>query len=75
MQRRRHYSLFDFRIDPQGNPWFLEAGLYCSFAESSVISTMVGASGMPLEIFFDGMLQDVLNLHVWKTLNPITLDQ
>lgn len=60
----RHYSLFDFRIDPQGNPWFLEAGLYCSFAESSVISAMVGASGTPLEIFFDRMLQDVLNVHV-----------
>lgn len=24
----RHYSLFDFRIDPQGQPWFLEAGLF-----------------------------------------------
>ena len=60
----RHYSLFDFRIDLQGNPCFLEAGLYYSFAESSVISAMVGASGTPLEIFFDRMLQDVLNLHV-----------
>ena len=28
----RHYSLFDFRIDPAGRPWFLEAGLYCSFS-------------------------------------------
>ena len=28
----RHYSLFDFRIDPDGDPWFLEAGLYCSFS-------------------------------------------
>ena len=26
-----HYSLFDFRIDPEGEPW-PEAGLYCSFA-------------------------------------------
>jgi hypothetical protein len=23
----RDYSLFDFRIDPGGQPWFLEAGL------------------------------------------------
>ena len=59
----RHYSLFDFRIDPQGNPWFLEAGLYCSFAESSVISAMVKESGTSLELFFDRMLQDVLNAH------------
>jgi D-alanine-D-alanine ligase len=52
----RHYSLFDFRIDPTGQPWFLEAGLYCSFAEKSVISTMVKASGTPLEKFFQTML-------------------
>lgn len=56
----RHYSLFDFRIDPQGTPYFLEAGLYCSFATSSVISAMVHESGTPLDQFFDRMLQDVL---------------
>jgi D-alanine-D-alanine ligase len=48
----RHYSLFDFRIDPSGQPWFLEAGLYCSFASKSVISTMAKASGIPLEKLF-----------------------
>ena len=48
----RHYSLFDFRIDPSGQPWFLEAGLYCSFAQNSVISTMAKASGIPLEKLF-----------------------
>ncbi len=45
----RHYSLFDFRIDPQGQPWFLEAGLYCSFSPNSVISTMAKASGISLD--------------------------
>ena len=49
----RHYSLFDFRIDPAGNPWFLEAGLYCSFSPKSVISTMMAAAGTPLTLFFD----------------------
>ncbi|OUL34650.1 D-alanine--D-alanine ligase [Nostoc sp. T09] len=44
----RHYSLFDFRIDPKGQPWFLEAGLYCSFAPKSVISSMAKAVGIPL---------------------------
>ncbi|RCJ36492.1 D-alanine--D-alanine ligase [Nostoc minutum NIES-26] len=44
----RHYSLFDFRIDPEGQPWFLEAGLYCSFAPKSVISSMAKAAGIPL---------------------------
>lgn len=48
----RHYSLFDFRIDPSGQPWFLEAGLYCSFAQKSVISMMAKASGIPLEKLF-----------------------
>jgi D-alanine-D-alanine ligase len=54
----RHYSLFDFRIDPQGEPWFLEAGLYCSFAKTSVLSTMVEATGMSLNNFFQDMLVD-----------------
>ena len=42
----RHYSLFDFRIDPDGQPWFLEASLYCSFAHQSVLSAMARAVGM-----------------------------
>jgi D-alanine-D-alanine ligase len=48
----RHYSLFDFRIDPSGQPWFLEAGLYCSFAQKSVIPVMARASGMALPELF-----------------------
>jgi D-alanine-D-alanine ligase len=48
----RHYGLFDFRIDPQGRPWFLEAGLYCSFAESSVVATMARAAGMSVGDLF-----------------------
>ena len=56
----RHYSLFDFRIDPQGQPWFLEAGLYCSFAQKSVLSAMTKASGTSLDTFFENMLQNAL---------------
>ena len=52
----RHYSLFDFRIDPQGQPWFLEAGLYCSFSPKSVIPTMAKASG----ILLDELLREFL---------------
>ncbi|MDB9528358.1 D-alanine--D-alanine ligase [Oscillatoria sp. CS-180] len=44
----RHYSLFDFRIDPQGNPYFLEAGLYCSFSPRSVIAEMAKSAGLSL---------------------------
>jgi D-alanine-D-alanine ligase len=53
----QHYSLFDFRIDPNGQPWFLEAGLYCSFAQTSVISAMAKASGMSLKRLFRTVLK------------------
>jgi D-alanine-D-alanine ligase len=56
----QHYSLFDFRIDPTGKPWFLEAGLYCSFAQMSVIPTMAKASGIPLDRLFQIMLNNAL---------------
>ncbi|MDO9377535.1 MAG: hypothetical protein Q7T56_01700 [Nocardioidaceae bacterium] len=52
----RDYSLFDFRIDPGGRPWFLEAGLYNSFARQSVIPTMARAAGVELpELFADAV--------------------
>jgi D-alanine-D-alanine ligase len=53
----RHYSLFDFRIDPQGQPWFLEAGLYCSFSPKSVIVTMAEAAGIPLDQLLRMLIQ------------------
>jgi D-alanine-D-alanine ligase len=56
----RHYSLFDFRIDPSGQPWFLEAGLYCSFARTSVISMMAKAADLPLEKLFEIALNNSL---------------
>jgi D-alanine-D-alanine ligase len=49
----RDYSLFDFRVDPAGRPFFLEAGLYCSFAEQSVIATMARAGGIPTRALFE----------------------
>jgi len=56
----RHYSLFDFRIDPSGQPWFLEAGLYCSFARSSVIATMARAAGTEIDELFRLAIDAVL---------------
>jgi D-alanine-D-alanine ligase len=56
----RHYSLFDFRIDPSGQPWLLEAGLYCSFARTSVISMMAKAADIPLEQLFQIALNNLL---------------
>jgi D-alanine-D-alanine ligase len=52
----RDYGLFDFRIDPQGRPWFLEAGLYCSFAPSSVITAMADRAGIPLTDLYAEMV-------------------
>jgi D-alanine-D-alanine ligase len=49
--------LFDFRIDPHGQPWFLEAGLYCSFAQKSVIPMMAQAAGISLTDLFQNMVQ------------------
>jgi D-alanine-D-alanine ligase len=57
----RHYSLFDFRIDPNQQPWFLEAGLYCSFAKTSVISTMAKAAGTPVSQLFGHILNQALH--------------
>jgi D-alanine-D-alanine ligase len=55
----RHYSLFDFRIDPDGTPWFLEAGPYCSFAPASVIATMAAARGIHVTDLFAIVLGEV----------------
>lgn len=55
----RQYSLFDFRIDPHGRPWFLEAGLYCSFAPGSVVVTMARAAGIGLDQLFADALAEL----------------
>ncbi len=57
----RDYSLFDFRIHADGEPWFLEAGLYCSFAEKSVISVMAGAAGISLPELFETALRQAVS--------------
>jgi D-alanine-D-alanine ligase len=56
----RHYSLFDFRVDADGQPWFLEAGLYCSFARQSVISVMARAAGIEVDELFRIALDECL---------------
>jgi len=35
-----HYSLYDVRVDPDGNPFFIEASAYCSFSPASAIVCM-----------------------------------
>ncbi|MGB5769034.1 MAG: D-alanine--D-alanine ligase, partial [Crocosphaera sp.] len=57
----RHYSLFDFRIDPQGQPWFLEAGLYCSFSPKSVIPMMAQAKGIALDELLEIAINEAMS--------------
>jgi D-alanine-D-alanine ligase len=55
----RHYGLFDFRIDPDGHLWFLEAGLYCSFSPSSVIAVMAASAGITVDRLFADVLAEL----------------
>jgi D-alanine-D-alanine ligase len=55
----RHYSLFDFRIDPDGTPFFLEAGPYCSFSAGSVIAVMAAAAGIDVTTLFATVLNEL----------------
>ena len=57
----RDYSLFDFRVDPAGRPYFLEAGLYCSFSEQSVIATMARAGGIETRALFERAVSAAAN--------------
>jgi len=43
----RHYSLFDIRIDSEGIPYILEAGLFCSFSPVSVIPSLAEQQDRP----------------------------
>ena len=68
----RDYSLFDFRIDPSGQPWFLEAGLYCSFAEQSVISVMAKAAGTPLTELLAAAIKECLRSAIRSSASRVS---
>ena len=66
----RDYSLFDFRIDRSGRPVFLEAGLYCSFARRSVITTMAAAAQITAEDLFATAVRQTLH---GRSTSPTTV--
>ena len=69
----RDYSLFDFRVDADGQPWFLEAGLYCSYAEKSVVVVMARAAGIALpDLFRSGLDQALARRRPRSTSSPAT---
>ena len=45
----RDYSLYDFRVDPDGRPWLLEACIFWTFTPFSIVSRMLAAEGTELE--------------------------
>lgn len=71
----RHYSLFDFRIDSQGQPWFLEAGLYCSFAPKSVISSMAKAAGMSLNELLMIAIDETLGSNKYSPISVVEINE
>ena len=67
----RDYGLFDLRIDLEGRPWFLEAGLYCSFARQSVLSVMARAAGVDVPELFATALAECLGDSTRRPRRPI----
>ncbi len=63
--------LFDFRLDPQGQPWFLEAGLYCSFSPKSVIASMAKAAGIPLDELLMAALDETSIVRLILSLSQV----
>jgi len=59
----RDYSIYDIRISPEGIPYFLEASLYCSFAEGSIMVIMHKAAGASPTELFDTFVQRTVNKH------------
>ena len=56
----RDYSLFDFRVDASGQAFFLDAGLYCSFARQSVVAVMAAATGTEVARLFSDAVDQAL---------------
>jgi D-alanine-D-alanine ligase len=59
----RDYSLYDVRVDPEGEPYMLEACLYCSFAPKSVIVLMAGAKDMTQQEVFEMLVERNIARH------------
>lgn len=61
------YSLYDVRVDPDGEPFFLEACLYCSFAPKSVIVLMADAAGVTQSEVFESLVNRTIVRHQAKS--------
>ena len=54
------FGVFDFRVDIEGNPFFLECNLFCSFGPQSVVNIVAKDSGFTDESLFDMMVENTL---------------
>jgi len=56
----KDFSMYDIRVDNDGNPWILEANLFCSFGPKSVLSIQAEALGWTNKQLFQIMVMNAL---------------
>ena len=56
----RDFSMFDMRLDQDGNPYILEANLFCSFGAQSVLVAHAAQIGYDDKELFKIMVNNVL---------------
>ena len=57
----RDFSMFDMRLDQDGNPYILEANLFCSFGLQSVLVSHATQMGYDDKELFKIMVNNVLH--------------
>ena len=54
------FGLFDYRVDENGDPWFLESNIFCSFSPRSKLNMLAKNSGISDEELFVMMVKNAL---------------
>lgn len=67
----RDYSIFDIRVDPEDNMYFLEASLYCSFAPKSAIILMAQETD---DITYQSLFRQMLNKGAARGVKSATVN-
>lgn len=63
----RDYSIYDVRVNPEGEPFVLESCLYCSFASTSILVLMAEAKGTSIHRLFELSVEQAISRRVLKT--------
>ena len=56
----KDFGVFDFRVDHNGNPFFLECNLFCSFGPQSALNSIAKDSDFSDKALFDLMVENAL---------------